>query len=405
MQPLLKNRPVIIIGFMLCLPVLVLLMTDFTAHFISDERTNSVAFGRDFINYYNSSIYILENRVLDLFDRDQYWEFIRHIYGPDMSTHSWSYPPHMWFLTWPLALMPYLNAFVVWTFLGCLAFYKAAKTYTLNRFDAVVLLLAPAGLICIAAGQNGLFTSALLIAAFSVKDMRPRLAGILIGCLSIKPQLGVLIPLVLILMRDWKVITWAGLTVLNLIASSILVFGIAPWILFMKEVYSFQVEVLEQMGAPFSHMVPSLFMGAKLYGLPVSTAKILQLLSSAFALCIILWAFWKKRDYNLQLAILFIATALFSPYIVNYDLSFLSVSAYLYYRHMQNSPSHLTRLHYWLIGFVGSCAILTFLLSALNIHLTWFVLMGFALCVIKEMKLLGAETYKKPILPKLRDLI
>jgi uncharacterized membrane protein len=46
--------------------------------------------------------------------------------------------------------------------------------------------------------QNGFLSAALLLGGLALRMQRPLLAGVLIGCLTIKPQLGVLLPLPLL---------------------------------------------------------------------------------------------------------------------------------------------------------------------------------------------------------------
>src|SRR5437667_206944 len=60
----------------------------------------------------------------------------------------------------------------------------------------VLLVVSPATALNIWHGQNGFFTAAILIGGLTMLDRRPILAGVLFGTLSIKPQLGVLLPLV-----------------------------------------------------------------------------------------------------------------------------------------------------------------------------------------------------------------
>src|SRR5260370_28092721 len=54
------------------------------------------------------------------------------------------------------------------------------------------------------AGQNGFLTGALLGGSLLCLERQPVLAGILIGCLSYKPQFGILLPVALIAARQWR---------------------------------------------------------------------------------------------------------------------------------------------------------------------------------------------------------
>lgn len=405
MPSILKNKIVFNFLLLFSFPIICLALRDGLSHFGFIETPKEVALGRDFINYFNSSLLILSDDVLRLFDTVKYWEFIKDYHGEDMSFHNWSYPPHIWLFTWPLGLLPYIPSLLIWSALSCLLFFFAAKLHTFNTADAIILLLAPAGLICLLTGQNGLLTSAIFVSAFALKDRRPRLAGILIGCLTVKPQLGIFIPIVLILMRDWKVIFWAGVSTVTLVGSSILLFGLEPWEKFLHEVLPLQVLILESANAPFSYMVPSFFMGLKLLGVPMGTAKTLHFICTFFVVGIVVWAFWKKRNYDLQLAVLFTGTVLFSPYIVNYDLSILTMAAYLYYRYLVQSGKTMSRYSYYLVGFVATAAINTFILSSFGIYATSLVIMFFMWVLTLELASNVSTVYSKPIIPKLSQII
>src|SRR3546814_15628180 len=96
---------------------------------------------------------------------------------------------------WPFGQLPYLWALAAWSLLW-LAFYLWASVGW--RTDATILvlalLLAPASYINISGGQNGFLTGALLIGGLRLLGPKPILAGICFGLLTVKPQLGILLP-------------------------------------------------------------------------------------------------------------------------------------------------------------------------------------------------------------------
>ena len=89
--------------------------------------------------------------------------------------------------------------------------------------DRIGLLLACAfpGILANAmVGQNGFVTAALLGGALIFMERRPLLAGGLIGLLSFKPHLGILIPVALVAGGHWRVIAAAAVTVALLFVAS-----------------------------------------------------------------------------------------------------------------------------------------------------------------------------------------
>ena len=55
------------------------------------------------------------------------------------------------------------------------------------------------------------------------------LAGVCLGLLSYKPQFGLLFPIALIAVAQWRVIAGAALVTAGMAALSLLVFGTASW--------------------------------------------------------------------------------------------------------------------------------------------------------------------------------
>jgi uncharacterized membrane protein len=79
-----------------------------------------------------------------------------------------------------------------------LTVYLATVRRLLDRPDAVLLLAAfPGTFMCVLHGQNSMLSAAIIAGAVLCLDTRPLLAGVLIGLLAYKPQLGLLFPLAL----------------------------------------------------------------------------------------------------------------------------------------------------------------------------------------------------------------
>src|SRR3546814_3633796 len=76
----------------------------------------------------------------------------------------------------------------------------------------LVALILPGSLVNIWAGHYGFLVGALALYGWRWLDTHPRRAGIIFGIMTIKPHLGVLVALVLLLRRDWTAIGWAAAT-------------------------------------------------------------------------------------------------------------------------------------------------------------------------------------------------
>ena len=127
----------------------------------------------------------------------------------------WTYPPPFTLAMQGLAGLPIGVAFLLFA-TGSFAFY----IWVLRRIagpwlPGVVMAVAPAILLNLRTGQNGLLIAG-LIGAFllAFRDNR-RLAGLPLGLLIIKPHLAVAVGLLVLLHRRWSVAVIAGVVGLD----------------------------------------------------------------------------------------------------------------------------------------------------------------------------------------------
>jgi hypothetical protein len=276
--------------------------------------------GRDFVNTWMGAHAALAGGPAPWFDFDTYNAALAARFYPDFPHHNWSYPPHLLLMTWPLAFLPYLPGYVVWCALG-MALYLLASSEGGRRRDRLFMLaVAPAVWINIFAGQNGFITSALMIAGLAQLDRRPILSGVCFGLLTIKPQLGLLLPVLLVLTGQWRAILAAIATTAALVVATGLLFGFEIWPEYVRLVLPVQSAILTEGLGIFTIMVPTVFMNARIAHLPLEVAWALQALTSLAAVAAVVWTYWRKRDPVLSVALFVTATFLVTPYAFNYDM-------------------------------------------------------------------------------------
>lgn len=277
--------------------------------------------GRDFITTWmgGRSVHGYGPPLHKWFDPEVYNVALRVMLGPNFPQHFWSYPPHLVLFTWPLGLLPYLPAYLLWCAVG-LGLYLLACATTVRREYLLFLAAAPGVAVCIFFGQNGFFTAALLAGGFALLDRRPILAGILFGILTVKPQLGILLPIVLLLQGRWWTILLAVATAGALVAGANHLFGPEIWSEFIEKVIPQQRWLLENGGGALFLTVSSVFFAGRLVGLPIDLAWNLQGLVSFLAVAAVIWTYWRRRDPVLSMAVFVTATFLASPYVLNYDM-------------------------------------------------------------------------------------
>lgn len=289
------------------------------ANFIFDP--SGYALGRDFLNTWIGGRSAFSGGPAAWFDFATYNAVLQQITGrADYPVHFWSYPPHLLLFTWPLALLPYLPAYALWCVGGLALYLLAAFAGGADRRHILLLALAPAVAVNVFYGQNGFLTAALLIGGLANLDRRPILAGILFGILTIKPQIGLLLPVLLLVTGRWLVITAAVATTAALAAAASVWFGPDIWPEFFRKVMPQQHRLMIEAGELGWTMVSSTFVQARLIGLPVDAAWAMQGASSCCALATVIWTYWRPRDPVLSPALFVTATFLFSPWMTSYDM-------------------------------------------------------------------------------------
>lgn len=315
--------------------------------------------GRDFVNYWAAGVAVFDGALMQVFDPGLFHLYQEQLLARSFAYHNWSYPPHMLLLIWPLGQLPYLWALAAWSFLG-LAVYLWASTA--GRRDAGLLLLAllvaPATYENFAGGQNGFFTAALLIGGLRLLGPKPIIAGVLFGILTVKPQLGILLPFALLAARQWQAIAAATATALVMVGISGLWFGWESWQAYFNLVVPHQSLIMNERYGVFLTMMPSAYIGLRLLGAEPLVCGGVQLLFALVAAAGVVWTFARSADTELKFAILVAGTFLATPYSFNYDMAPLSLAVALValrgLRHEFLEGERLVLMLAWLLPMVLS---------------------------------------------------
>jgi hypothetical protein len=209
---------------------------------------------------------------------------------------------------------------VLWCAIGMAVFLLTAMAHGVQRKDLLFIAMAPAAIATIFIGQNGFFTAALLIGGLSLMDRRPWFAGILFGLLTLKPQLGLLLPIMLLLTWRWRVIISATVTFATLAGITALLYGPDIWVGFVEKVIPQQRWLMDTVGGILYCMIPSTLMAARYIGLPLEVGWTLQWIATGAAIAAVMWTYWRRRDPVLSTAVLITATFVASPYTLTYDM-------------------------------------------------------------------------------------
>lgn len=288
----------------------------------------------DYANYWMAGQMTLSGRQQELFSFPVYFSHMRATFGADYPIHNWGYPPHFLLLLWPLGLLSYktgLVAFLTATFVlfvwAVAVFRKAYAPHS----DLRLLMLALFGysLMMIYTTQNGFLTSALLLLGLAWMKTRPAAAGLAFALLTIKPQLGLLIPVLLLLDRNWRTFIWAGVFTLALIGLSAALFGVQSWTAYVTETMAYQRSVMTDWSGIFLRMMPTTFASMRTLGFSPDTAYLVQWPVSIVGAGLVFWAWRRQRDPLQRMFTMVCGTFVISPYAFNYDMGALSAIAAL----------------------------------------------------------------------------
>jgi alpha-1,2-mannosyltransferase len=311
---------------------------------------NSEIWGRDFINLWTGGKLINAGDYVTLYTPKAFSAFQESLFGK-LDPHVYSYPPTGFPIASVFSLLPYPLALAFWLAGTSALFIWAAKPWwPKNGGAAWLVLLTPAGLVNLWVGHFGFFFGAVFLLAFRRLDDRPVAAGAIIGLFAIKPQLAVLIPLVLLIRRDWKAIFSAAASVFTLIVASGLVYGWAAWDAFLFRATGKQVSVIDAQGAFFGKMSASAATAILDLGGGWTLALAGQAVLAVLGIGLVVVAAWRRVRTD-QLALL-IATCTFLvlPYSINYDLVVVCLGGWIVMNDSRNLPLDRTLAT---LGFVA----------------------------------------------------
>lgn len=235
------------------------------------------------------------------------------------------YPPMYLLLVTPLGLLGSIPAYAVFQSVFAIAFAAVLKLIARHWLAVFLVFGTPAAYMTLMNGQNGFLTAFLFGAGLlSLRNGRPVLAGVFIGLLTIKPQLGVLIPFALLAGRYWSAFVSAAITTLLFAAASWAAFGSDTWLAFLAQIPAAQL-VLTGGFLPIHHLA-SVFGSIVGAGGSVELASVFQSVAGILLVCLVVWVWRGAASFDAKAVVLLAASTLVSPFILVYDLSLLSIA-------------------------------------------------------------------------------
>ena len=292
--------------------------------------------GTDFLHFYTLGSLAIHHRGSELYDvTSQAVLATRRVPDADGIRYLPLYPPQVSILFAPLAFFSYGRALALWWM--CTTLIYGACCYRIWRICpalqdfggnvALAALAFPAFFHLMAWGQ----TSALALACFTatfllLRDHREFAAGVALGCLAFKPQLGLAAAIVFIAIGSWRIVAGAALSAMAQVAAGVFYYGFTPLRYWLEEVGHVAGLLSSFEPRPYQTHCLRTFWSMLVPWRSVSFAW--YILS---AVVVLAWtiAVWRRQEsLSLKYTALLLATVLVSPHLTVYDLVIL-VPAFL----------------------------------------------------------------------------
>ena len=320
--------------------------------------------GTDHIYFYVMGSLMLDGRTEDLYSPDAHLAEGRRRIDPNLrlyAPHS-NYGPQVAWAFVPLARLPYgysLTVFLLFTAVcyGFSVWVTWRDLPGLAPYGGLVALLAAASPLFLSLFRYAQLTAiALLLLSLALAALRRNrhfLAGIVIGTMIFKPQLGVVLGIALVVAAEWRILAGAAVAGLAQI-------GLA-WAVSSTFVMRQYVEVLWRLlrDPSLVQIYPTevhSLRGFLQLLLPQSPLVDFVSLTATVALVAIAIRVWRSRsDIGLRWGTMVLLTVLASPHLLTYDLLLLSIPVLTFAHWAVNNRGD--RLH----GSVSVCLLLVYL--------------------------------------------
>lgn len=279
----------------------------------------------DFVNVWAAGKLALEGHAAAAYDWPAHKAVeVQALGRPFDGYFGWHYPPVFLFVASALALMPYTAAYLLWIF-GTFPLYLAALRAIVGERAGYMLAAAfPAVLCNFVVGQNGFLSTALLGGALITLVEQPVVCGVLLGLLTYKPHLGLLVPIALIAGGYWRTFFVAGCVAALMVVASWAAYGTDTWQAFVANIGHTSQAFLSDGWADWGKLQTA-FGLMRTLGFSEPAAWSVQIAVALIAAGAVA-ALWRSRaEYAIKAAALAAGALLATPYLYTYDLVVLAV--------------------------------------------------------------------------------
>lgn len=349
---------------------------------------NLNALGTDWMVFYSGARHFFDGTLDQLFDGERFTAGFNAAFSGWLSAPTpfrpWVYPPTYLLAMLPFGALSFVASYIVFQALTAallaMALWCGADRPKARGLVVAAALLGPAAAINAGMGQNAFLISALLVGGFRLLPTNPRLAGVILGLVTIKPQFCLLVPVALAAGREWKALLWSLVAAIVLALLSLAVFGIdcwRDWLALARGSYDDPRGHWVEFGRMWGDSIYACVAAA---GWPAAVANAAQAFGILIALGLVWAAFRLRLPVDRRIAALLAATILAAPHSSLADTVLLGTAAALWSGEAASRGETLAKwtlaLAMWLAPLFNPP-----LVSAVG-RLTPIVILGFVLMTI-----------------------
>ena len=347
--------------------------------------------GGDYVAFYAAGHEAANERAAETYDSRAFEKRLKEV-GPSQNYYglTWQYPPTYFFAVLPLAGISFIAGYLIWTGVGIAVFFTSLVAAGFQGLFLLAILAAPSTFQAVITGQNGFLAAALLMAASYNADKRPVLAGLAAAALTMKPHIGLLLPIAYVAGGCWRAFFTAALGALGLAAASLVAFGTEAWVAFLDGFLDASGNLTSGRFPLYKMVTP--FAAARLVGLPAEAAAVFHGACAVIACATTAFVWRRLDDADLRAAILCSGVFLVSPYGFYYELVILTLpAAVLVQRGIESGW-----LHYERLAIFGIFLAPLFLLSqtkSLDLSVGFIVVLAIFVSVLRRIRHERPQTF------------
>ena len=291
--------------------ILFVIIAGWTSWILYSERQAA-----DFLSYWAAAKLVLDGTPANAYDIAAH-RAVELTVAPVKGLLPFPYPPPFLLLVVPFGLLSFALATASWLMLTGGLYVAAARRTAPLPYS----LAHPAALANILIGQNGFLTASLFIGGTALLDRRPFLGGLTLGLMIIKPQLALLLPVIVLAARMWSAMAGAIISAATVSLLALAVLGPESFVGFWRILPVYAGAMAENKWPWYEFASPFAFL--RWFDVPQGIALSVHGVIATAAAALVWWS-WRSAIPQ-RVPMLAAATMLVPPYIFTYDALLLVV--------------------------------------------------------------------------------